>query len=391
MKPPAPQSPAPAVTAETIAAAFDASDLIVALYDPDDWLVYANRAYRTYFLKGQELPIRFDDVLRLGFAGGFGVKIDSGDVERFLADILPRRRSVPSRSIETDTVDGRWLWITETVLADGSMLSVGSDITRLKHNEKTLREAHESALRLSRELDERAMALQRSNAELEQFAAVASHDLQEPLRTIASYAQLLERRRDAPPERVHEYVQFMVDGVQRMQRLITDLLAYSRVSSDAVAFAPVRVEDTVNLALANLDGAIRASGAQVQRGELPEVVADAAQLVQLFQNLIGNALKFCEAGPPQIRIEAQREGQDWLFSVQDRGIGIDPRHVGRLFAMFQRLNPRERFEGTGMGLAICRRIVTRHGGRIWVESAGPGQGATFWFTLAPERGTDRGG
>jgi signal transduction histidine kinase len=376
--------PGESATAAALRGAVDASCTIIALYDPDDWLVYANRAYHDTFLKGHAGPIRFPDILRLGFAGNFGVKINSGDIEAFLQDILPRRRAVPSRSIETDTVDGRWLWITETVLPDGSLLSVGSDITRLKHSEKTLRQAHESALALTRRLDDKARELERSNAELDQFASVASHDLQEPLRTIASYAQLLERRRDAAPEQVHEYVGIIVDGVHRMQRLIGDLLAYSRVSAGPVAVEPVSVEAAVQEALANLEGAIRGKQARVVSGPLPPMPADASQLTQLFQNLVGNALKFCDAAQPEVRIDAQRVGGNWVFGVHDNGIGIDPKHFGRLFTLFQRLNPRERFEGTGMGLAICRKIVARHGGRIWVESAGPGRGTTFRFTLAPD-------
>jgi len=230
-------------------------------------------------------------------------------------------------------------------------------------------------------LEERARDLSRSNADLEQFAYVASHDLQEPLRMVASYVQLLERRyKDKLDDAARDFIGYAVEGVTRMRRLIEDLLAYSRVGTRGQPPAPVDVGAVVATAQKNLERAIAESGAEITRDDLPEVLADEGQLVQVFQNLIGNAVKFRREEPPRVHVGARREGGDWVFSVGDNGIGIESGYFERIFVIFQRLNPREIYPGTGIGLAITKKIVERHGGRIWVEST-PGQGSTIWFKI----------
>ena len=233
-------------------------------------------------------------------------------------------------------------------------------------------------------LDESARELARSNAELEQFAYVASHDLQEPLRMVVGYVQLLEKRlADKLDADTREFMRFAVDGALRMQNLIQDILAYSRVSTRGSPLAPVDSADALKEALALLANRIAETGAGVDAQLLPVVKADRRQLVQLFQNLVGNAIKFCKEHPPRVRVEAQREARQWRFSVADNGIGVAPEYRERIFGVFKRLHTQREFPGTGIGLAICRRIIQRHGGEMGVESA-PGGGSVFWFTLPEE-------
>jgi PAS domain S-box-containing protein len=232
-----------------------------------------------------------------------------------------------------------------------------------------------------RSLAEQREELQRSNAELEQFAYVASHDLQEPLRMVATYTELLaERYRGQLDERADKYVGYAVDGAKRMQQLIKELLAYARVSSNAKLPVVVEPEVIVENVLAGLKIAIEESGAEIVREPMPAVRADQAQLGQVFQNLIGNALKFRAERAPRIRIGAEKSNGKCLFHVADNGIGIDKEYTDRVFQMFQRLHERGRYEGSGIGLAVAKKIVERHGGRIWFESE-PDKGATFFFTL----------
>jgi PAS domain S-box-containing protein len=238
------------------------------------------------------------------------------------------------------------------------------------------------------EMAQRAQELARSNAELERFAYVASHDLQEPLRMVTSFTQLLAQRYkgrlDADAD---EFIGYAVEGATRMQRLIEDLLAYSRVGSAQRRPGRIKADAALNRAVANLRAAIQDSEAQVTAEPLPEVTADEAQLSMVFQNLVGNAIKFRSGPGPKIQVRSERQPGFWQFAVQDNGIGIDEKHRERIFTMFQRLHPRSVYPGNGIGLAICKRIVEGHGGRIWVESA-PGQGSTFYFTLPEEQQRD---
>ncbi len=242
-----------------------------------------------------------------------------------------------------------------------------SDISERKHAEE--------------ELARQAGALARSNADLQQFAYVTSHDLQEPLRTIASYAQLLKRRYESQlGTDADEFIEFIVSGVQRMKSLIDALLSFSRVvNMETTPFAPVEMEGALNWACMNLQIIIEESKAQVTHDELPIVRGDQVMLVQLFQNLIGNSIKYRRKETPQIHISVVRQEAEWIFSVQDNGIGIDPNYYERIFGVFKRLHGRE-IPGTGIGLAICQRILQKHGGRIWVESR-IGFGSAFKFTL----------
>lgn len=228
--------------------------------------------------------------------------------------------------------------------------------------------------------------LRRSNAELEQFAYIASHDLQEPLRMVASYTELLgERYRGKLDDKADKYIHYAVDGAKRMQRLVADLLTYSRVGSQGKALLPVALDEVVQHVRRGLAQAIAEAGAVVTvPALLPVVLADEGQLGQLFQNLIGNALKFRGEAPPRIVIAASLVDRRWEITVRDNGIGVDMQYCDRIFEMFQRLHERNKFDGSGIGLSIAKRIVERHGGRIWLESS-PGAGATFHFTLHPSR------
>jgi signal transduction histidine kinase len=230
-------------------------------------------------------------------------------------------------------------------------------------------------------LKKQAVELARSNAELEQFAYVASHDLQEPLRMVASYTQLLARRyRGRLDGDADEFIAYAVDGVTRMQSQIQDLLNYSRLGKKETDFESTDCSAVLDRALVNLKVAIEESGAKVTSDPLPAVAADGNQLVQLFQNLISNAVKFRNHEPPLIHVSAKRSGKEWVFSVHDNGIGFEPQFAERIFVIFQRLHAKGDHPGTGIGLAVCKKIVERHGGRIWAE-AEPGQGATFYFTI----------
>ena len=223
--------------------------------------------------------------------------------------------------------------------------------------------------------------LARSNADLEVFAYVASHDLQEPLRMVASYTQLLARRYKGKLDaEADEFIGFAVDGATRMQQLIQDLLSYSRLTTRGKTPCFTLADAACCSAVENLQESIKTSNTLITVGPLPAVLADPTQLTQLFQNLIGNAIKYRNERTPEIHVGATSAENEWMFSVRDNGIGIEPQYFERIFQMFQRLHTRTEYSGTGIGLAICRRIVERHGGRIWVESE-RGQGSTFLFTI----------
>ncbi len=223
--------------------------------------------------------------------------------------------------------------------------------------------------------------LERSNQELEQFAYIASHDLQEPLRMVSSFLQLLQSRyKDSLDEDGLEFIEFAVDGASRMRQLIKDLLEFSRVGTRGKPFEKAKIEELANIAVQNLSESITESNAVIKIGKLPELSVDHSQIVQLFQNLISNAIKFRGETDPEINISAKRKKYNYEFTVTDNGIGFDVKYKDRIFTIFQRLHTSEEYSGTGIGLAVCKKIVERHGGEIWVESE-PGKGTKFYFTL----------
>jgi len=270
---------------------------------------------------------------------------------------------------------------TDYVLKDG--LARLPEVIR-----RALREKYERGLRLKVEEDlaRKVDELARSNADLEQFAYVASHDLQEPLRMVTAYTQLLgERYRGRLDENADKFIGYASEGALRMQVLIQDLLAFSRVGRKD-ASKSFDCNDAVKETLLALTSAIEESGAVVTHGELPTLWADRTQIVQLFQNLIGNAIKFHGKEPPTVSVQAEKVGEQWQFSVSDNGIGIEPQYAENVFVVFQRLHGRSDYPGNGIGLAICKKIVEGYGGKIWVESQG-GSGSSFKFTM-PCQGPD---
>ena len=250
----------------------------------------------------------------------------------------------------------------------------GAELVRLRAEEAVARHAEQLA---------------RSNADLQQFASVASHDLQEPLRMVGSFTQLLARRyRGKLDAEADEFIHYIGDGVRRMQALINDLLIYSRLGTHGKRFEPTDTAALVDRVITDLGGMIQDTGVVVTQDVLPTVQADSSQLAQIFQNLISNAIKFHGDEPPRVHIAAERTDAQWRFCVRDNGIGIDPKYADRIFIIFQRLHGKAEYPGTGIGLTICKKIVERHGGRIWVVSQ-PGEGAAFYFTVPAAPGDDR--
>jgi PAS domain S-box-containing protein len=301
----------------------------------------------------------------------------------------------PSQHLKVAAEQGRSEDEGQRVRKDGSIFGASVVITALR--DKTGRLC--GFVKVTRDITERkksekALAetmgeLKRSNDELQHFAYVASHDLQEPLRMVASYTQLLAQRYkgrlDADAD---EFIAYAVGGCNRMQDLIQDLLTYSRVGTSGKALLKVSCENVLKEALANLQGTIEVSGAVVTHDSLPTLTTDDTQLVQVFQNLVGNAIKYRGAEVPHVHVSATKNGgNEWVFSVRDNGLGIDPQYFDRIFVLFQRLHGREEFKGTGIGLAICKKIVERQGGRIWVESQ-PEKGSTFSFALREKEGNN---
>ena len=320
--------------------------------------------YRRDELLGQKVT----NIIPIGFA------------ERLIADDLRSAEDASAQQIGTgielvaERRDGTEfpieIMLSPLISAEGTLVTAAiRDISVRK----------KAAVVLQQKVDE----LKRSNEELGQFAYIASHDLQEPLRMVASYTQLLSRRYKGKLDAdADEFIAFAVDGASRMQRLIQDLLAFSRVGSKGRDLLETSSEDALEQALVNLRGAIESSSAVVTHDPLPAVLADEMQLIQLFQNLVGNAIKYHKPGVPHVHVSAAKNGGNhWDFSIKDDGLGIDPQYFERIFGMFQRLHKRDEFAGTGIGLAICKKIVERHGGSISVESQ-LGHGSTFHFALA---------
>ena len=317
----------------------------------------------------------------------------------WFGDFLPAEDGAAVRNVFKALMDGDApapdYYENRIVNAKGQLLDMAWHNTMLRDAQGvptgTLSSAEDITGRKQAQADLEAAnrELARSNAELEQFAYVASHDLQEPLRSVSSCVQLLKKRYGGTLDaRADEFIAHAVGGSQRMQALIDDLLAYSRVSAAPCVFAPTDTATALARACANLAKAIEESQARVTHGNLPTVNADAGQLTQLFQNLVGNAIKFRGDKPALVHVDASQEAEVWRFTVTDHGIGIEPAYFTRIFRLFQRLHTREEYAGTGIGLTICQRIVERHGGRIWVASE-PGSGTTFSFTLPVSARPDR--
>jgi len=250
-----------------------------------------------------------------------------------------------------------------------SILSISRDITERKNSERQLKEI--------------ITELQRSNKELQSFAYITSHDLQEPLRTIASYAQLIERRyKGELDDDADEFIEYMVDGAKRMKSMIQGLLDYSRVGTKGNEFKEFNAQEALDYALSNLESSIAENNAEITSDPiLPVIFADEDQIARVFQNLIGNALKFCKDGiNPEIHISARKKDKEYVFSVSDNGIGMEEQYSDHIFEVFKRLHSIDEYQGAGIGLAIVKRIVDRHGGRVWVESE-LGKGSTFYFTI----------
>ncbi len=350
--------------------AVEQSPAVIVITDPEGTIEYVNPAFeRVTGYSAQEAIGKNPRILKSGYQPNAFYKnlwdtIKSGKVWR--------------GEFNNRTKSGAVIWEAASIapIKDDqgnvyAFVAVKEDTTERRHREDHLR-------RLRAELE-------RSNQELEQFAYVTSHDLQEPLRMIASYTQLLEKRyNDLLDEKGKKYIYFAVDGVNRMQQLISDLLAFSRVGTKDKELIETDLNLVYEKAIKNLEIAIKENNAKILCDPLPVVTGDDVQLIQLFQNLVGNALKFHGEAAPEVQIHGQDHGNEWLFCVSDNGIGLDEKYKDRIFIIFQRLHTKDEYKGTGIGLAVCKKIVERHGGKIWVESK-PGQGAKFYFTIPKEQ------
>ena len=340
--------------------------------DPADW--------RFTYIGPQVTQLLGYTVLNGCDFGDWIEKIHPGDrtpVRQALSDALLPDRDGDFRH-RIVAADGRKVWMRTIV----SSLERDAQPRLLRGFTVDITEAVQTEQALAR----RAAELARSNQDLEEFAYVASHDLQEPLRMVSSYTELLAERYQARLDAdAGEFIGFITDGVTRMQALIRDLLTYSRVTTQGHEVADADSEAALAGSLTNLGAAVLESAAVVSRDPLPVVKADPVQLRQVFQNLIGNSIRFRGPAAPAIHVSARESDREWLFSVADNGIGIDPQYADLIFGLFQRLHTRQEYDGTGIGLTLCKKIVERHGGKIWVESQ-LGQGATFCFTIPKVNG-----
>ncbi len=344
-------------------------------------LLYKNPEFRSIMLKeldieGKLVDFQFEALRKDGttFPGSMNAQYRYDDQSRiqgtdvFIRDITERKHAEneKQRLLEQE------IMLTEELSASNEELQATTEELQTTNEELMIAQNNQRDL---------IKELKTSNKELEQFAYVASHDLQEPLRMVSSFTQLLNRRyKGQLDENADDYIDFIVDGVHRMKDLIDDLLAFSRLKTEAREFESVLMEISLDDALRNLKPVIKETNAQITHDPLPEIKSDAPQITQLLQNLIGNAIKFHGDKPPQIHISAEKLNNEWVFGVNDNGIGIDLKYQEQIFSIFKRLHTREEFEGTGIGLSICKRIVERHNGRIWVESE-VGKGSTFYFTI----------
>jgi PAS domain S-box-containing protein len=315
-------------------------------------------------------------------------------VGRHISILIPPERLHEEANIQHRLAQGESIehFDTVRVTKDGRKIDVSLTVSPIRNSAGTIVGASKivrditARKKAEESLARQAEELARSNVELERFAYIASHDLQEPLRSIQSFAQLLQRDCEGKlPGDAAEYLGFITGGVQRMQTLIRDLLSYSRVSSQGGAFGPANCKEIFERILENLRASVESNQASITVEALPVVIGDATQLGQVFQNLLVNAIKFHGKRTPCINVSAREEPGEWVFSVADNGIGIAPKYFDRIFIIFQRLHTIEEYSGTGIGLAVCKKIVERHGGRIWVESV-VGEGSTFHFSI-PKRGT----
>jgi PAS domain S-box-containing protein len=344
----------------------------LSVFDAELKLTAHNRRFLELFGLPEALArpgTGFADLVRFDAAQG---EWSAEEVEAHVAERVALAAGAEKHRVERSRRDGTVLEIVAHPMPGGGLVSTHTDITEQR--------------RAARQLAEHARELERSNAELEQFAYVASHDLQEPLRMVASYCQLLQRRYKGKLDGdADEFIGFAVEGATRMQRMINELLNYSRVGRRSASFAPVAAAEVVEEAVGNLRAAIEEAAAEIEIGALPTIVGDAALLQQLFQNLVANALKFRrDDAAPKVSIGAAREGGSWVFAVADNGIGIEGEYLDRIFLLFQRLHERTKYPGTGIGLAVCKKVAEHHGGRIWVESE-PGRGSTFKIAIPDGR------
>ena len=345
---------------------------IVELAEEGIWVIDSN-ARTTYVNQAMARMLGYEELEMFGRS--LFDFMDEQAIQSANDNMELRRQGIAQRyEFRLKNQDGKdvWTYMSTSPVMDekGNLLSSCT----LVYNITERKEADRQMLQLTEDL-------KRSNEELEQFAYVASHDLQEPLRAVTSYTQLLaDRYQGNLDEKADKYINYIVDGATRMQQLINDLLAYSRLGTRGQEFEPTDCNAAVQQSLCNLQIAIAEKKAVITCDAMPTVMADESQLVQLFQNLIANSIKFCRQDIPLIDIAARRQENEWLFYVRDNGIGIAPEYADRIFIIFGRLHGRREYSGTGIGLAMCKRIVERHGGRIWVESQ-EGKGATFYFSI----------